>query len=880
MQFRPMSLLALLLTLSSGCGDSGGGGETGGSSGGETGGTTATPTGETGDTGDTGEPSTGEPVDPEVFPGLGGEVEIRIDTRGIPHIYAGSDADVFFAAGYQMASDRLFQMDLMRRRAYGRGSEVLGAAKVDEDKISRLFDFPRWGKENGARLRSEAPESYGLFVAWTAGVNRRVDEVLAGEAPLPTGFGPDEADYTPERWDNVDAFVVAKMLGFANSNTLEYEFLASVVRRTSEDAYAAIQLVKPGVPTFTMPAEDRPSSGGAPAPRPGPKLGDREKVELPADAQAQLQRMHDALSGFHVLGSNNWAVDGRFTANGRPIIANDPHQPLQSPNVMYAMHMNSADAGGNIDAAGFGFAGAPGVQLGHNRDVSWAATTGFADCMDLYSVALTEDKKSVNVGGQTAPLVSRSEVIKVKGQPDTVLEVSEVEGYGVLLGDALPFPEALAVDSGRHILLNWTGFRATNEAASFMAMGRATNLAEWEAAVDLMEVGTFNWLAAAKDGISYHLHTLVPDRGDPSARPMPYTVVDGDDPAYYWTGAWLPASKLPQSHAEQTGYVVTANNDPFGFTADGDLSNDPWYYGAFYDPGYRAARIEKRILELTGEGKVTVADMQGVQTDTHSGLADQLLPVLAEVYAKVPSDDALLEFRDRPELDTLIKLLTVDWDRDMAQTEAGALVFHAFMHFLAAEVYVDDLPLTFEPIFEAAGVVGLKFTALAVTGEYPDSEALLQQGRALIVMRALDRTAEWLKMEFGSVNPGMYSWGERHGTRFDNAFGGPLAGGWVATHGGEDTVNVSGSNFFTAAPDEVVPRFESTDGPVFRAVTQFEEDGTPELFVNFPRGNSGDPTSPHWADTLEDWRNGVYTKYPYSRSEVEAATESTIVLKP
>jgi penicillin amidase len=76
--------------------------------------------------------------------------------------------------------------------------------------------------------------------------------------------------------------------------------------------------------------------------------------------------------------------------NGRPIIANDPHQPLQSPNVMYAMHMNSADAGGNIDAAGFGFAGAPGVQLGHNRNVQWAATTGFADCMDLYSVAATE----------------------------------------------------------------------------------------------------------------------------------------------------------------------------------------------------------------------------------------------------------------------------------------------------------------------------------------------------------------------------------------------------------------------------------------------------------------------------------------------------------
>lgn len=881
MQFRPWTLLALLTMVSPACGDSGGDGSEGGSD--ETSGettadaTTMTPTSETGDE------STGEPVDPEVFPGLSQAVEIRVDERGIPHIYGKTDADVFYAAGYQMAADRLFQMDLMRRRAYGRGSEVLGNSKIDEDKISRLFNFARWGGLNADRLRSEAPESYGLFVAWTAGVNRRIDEVLAGDQPLPTGFGPDEADYTPERWDNVDPFVIAKMLAFANSNTLEYEFLASVVARTSADAYAAIELVKPGMPTFTMPAEDLPDSGKV-TPKPAIKTPRKQQMnasDLPADAAAQLRRMHDALSGFHVLGSNNWAVDGRFTMNGRPIIANDPHQPLQSPNVMYAMHMNSADGGGNIDAAGFGFAGAPGVQLGHNRHIQWAATTGFADCMDLYSVAVTGD--SVGVGGETAAVTRRSETILVKGEPAAPLEVGDVDGYGVLLGDALPFPEALAVDAGRHIMVNWTGFRATNEAAAFMAMGRASSLPEWEQAVDMMEVGTFNWLAADKDGISYHLHTLVPDRGDPSARPMPYTVVDGDDPANYWTDKWLPASKLPQSHAEQTGYIVTANNDPFGFTADGDLGNDPWYYGAFYDPGYRAARIEKRIKELTGEGKITVSDMQAVQTDAYSGLADQLLPELAGAYAMVPSDDALIEFRDRPELDSVAKLLTIDWNRRMDQGEAGALAFHAFEHFLAAEVYLDDLPLTFEPIFQAAGVVGLKFTALAITGEYANSDDVLQQGRELILLRALASTAEWLMMEFGTVNPGMFTWGERHGTYFGNSFGGPLDGGWVATHGGEDTVNVSGSDFFAVVNNvetTVVPRFESTDGPVFRTVTQFAEDGTPEAYMNFPRGNSGEPSSPHWDDTLEDWRNGVYTKYPYTRAEVEAVTESTIMLEP
>ena len=833
----------------------------------------------------TGGDSEEEPLgDPEVFPGLRSEVEILIDKRGIPHIYAANDRDLFHAAGYQMATDRLFQIDLMRRRAYGRGAEVLGVSKVDEDKISRLFDFKRWGALDRDRFKAEAPADYALFTAWVAGVNRRIDEIAAGDAPLPYGFGPAEANYTPEKWDNVDPFVIAKMLMFGNSNTLEYEFLASVVKRVAPDTYASIQLLRPGVPTFTVPPEDRPaSSGGAPKATPrGPdvlqSMHEQAGKHLPPDAAAALQRMHAALAAFDVLGSNNWAVDGRFTDNGKPLIANDPHQPLQSPNVMYAQHLNSLDRGGNLDAAGFGFAGAPGVQLGHNRHVQWAATTGFADCLDLFSVTVTDGK--VNAGGKSVAVTTRSEEIKVKGEPTVTLSVDDVDGHGVLLGEALPFPEALVVDGGRHVLINWTGFRATNEAAAFLGMARAGSVAEWESAVEKMEVGTFNWLGADKDGISYHLSTLIPDRGDPSSRPMPFTVVDGDDKANYWTGQSLTADKLPRSHAEKTGFIVTANNEPFGFTADGDVENDPWYYGAFYDPGYRAQRIEKRLTQLTGAGKVGVAEMQDIQTDSHSGVADQLLPVLAEVYAKVPSDEALVNFRDRPELATLVKLLTVDWDRSMRQDQPGALAFHVFAHLLATQIYEDDLPVVFGPIMDASGVTALKLTALIVTGQYPDGDGLFDAGREVEVMSALADTALWLEDQFGAVNPAMYEWGMRHGSRFDNGFGGLLTGGWVPTHGGEDTVNVSASSFFKPDTTEVVDRFESTDGPVFRLVTRFQDDGTPEAFVNFPRGNSGDPASPHFTDTLEDWRNGVYTKYPYSRAEVDAALEERRTLAP
>lgn len=855
---KHLSWLVLLCTLSVACGDDGGSRDARGEAGAD----------------DAGGKDAG-PGDPELFPGLSAEVEILIDDRGIPHIYAENDADLFYATGYQLATDRLFQIDLLRRRALGRSAEVLGMGKLDEDKISRLFNFKRWGALDAERFKREQPADYALFSAWVAGINQRIDEVKRGEQPLPYGFGAEQADYQPEPWSNHDPFVVAKMIAFANSNVLEFEFLTTVVKRLSPAAYAAIDILEPASPAFCVPPEDRPSASSAQA----------RAAELPAPATEapsavldQLRAMHRALAGFRVSGSNNWAIDGRFTDNGKPLIANDPHQPLQSPSVMYAVHMNSADRRGSVDVAGFGFAGAPGVQLGHNRDVQWAATTGFADCMDLFSVSVDGD--TINAGGTRAPITRRSEEIAIKGAAAFVLEVRDVDGFGVLLGDALPFPELLAVDVGRNLLINWTGFRATNEATASFGMGRARSLREWEQAVDKMEVGTFNWLGADANGISYHVHTLVPDRGDPAARQMPYLAVDGDDPDNYWTGDSLAPDKLPRSHAEETGFVATANNDPFGFTADGDVHNDPWYYGAFFDPGFRAARLEQRLTALRDRGDVSVEDMQALQLDTHSMLADQLLPVLAEVFGRVPSDAALASFRDRPELASLARLLTTDWDRSMQRDQAGALAFHAFAHFLATQIYRDDLSVTFASIIDASANTLLKFAALAVRGQFANGDAVMAEGRDVLVMRALADTAAWLTAQFGAVTPASFSWGLRHGSGFRNPFGGALDQGWFPTHGGEDTVNVSGSTFYARDTTNVVERFESNDGAVFRVVTRFLEDGTPEAFVNFPPGNSGDPESPHFSDTLEDWREGVYEKLPFTRAEVEAAQAERIVLRP
>lgn len=412
-----------------------------------------------------------------------------------------------------------------------------------------------------------------------------------------------------------------------------------------------------------------------------------------------------------------------------------------------------------------------------------------------------------------------------------------------------------------------------------MAMARSHTLDEYEAAVDKMEVGGFNFVAADKTGITYRCQMNVPDRGDPSARQMPYVVVDGTDPGALWNG-FLPPEKLPRSRAAVEGWVATANNDPWGFTFDGDVHNDPWYYGGFYAPGFRAHGIVTGIEELAARGGITVEDMQALQTDTESQSAEMVLPVLAEAWAAVDTNEDLAQFRDRPELETLAQLLTVDWDHKMDRTSAGALAYRVWLLLLTEEMLADELSVLYGEILKAQPTFIIKIPSLALTGQYPNGDAIMQQGRDVLLMRALDRTAEFLQSRFGGVDPSLYTWGDMHGTKFDNPFGMRLDGGWAPSDGGDDTVNISGSSFLDEAGSAIAERFDSHAGAIFRVVTTFDENGLPVAHANFPRGNSGDPDSPHFADTVDDWIEGEYQQLPFTREEVDAAAEATITLVP
>ncbi len=768
-------------------------------------------------------------------------VEIRVDSLGVPHIYGVDDEAAFFGAGYMQARDRLYQMDMARRRAYGRQAEVLGLERLEDDKVARAFRWAIHGREDADAVRATQPATWAVLEAWVAGVNLRIDEVLAGEAPLEEGF--EEYGYEPTPWSPEDVMVIAKMTGFGNDLSLEYEVFATIASKVVPAAYEAVEVVRPIRDTFSVPESVRPTELGACWPRDG-------LSSEPVPGLEALAGLRERFAPLRVMGSNNWAVDGRHTDTGRPLIAGDPHQGFDFPGLFYALHVNSRRQGGRFDVAGFSFVGVPGVSMGQTDRVAWAVTTSFADVMDIWSVEVGED--GVRLGGEVLPIVERVEEIRVRSPGEPVgagrlmsFRYQDVPGGGLVLPrDLVPIPIA---GPGRELLFDWTGFRP-RDGGGLLDLNAARSVDEFVRAVEGTGSLNFNFVVADANGIGYRVGVEVPRR-EVTERRRPWLVLDGDDPGSRWDQGWLDPEQTPRGDGGARGFLVTANNDPFGFTADGRLDDDPWYYGALFAPGWRAAHIDQTLSELVARGAVTLEDMRALQLDAHSGLADDLLPLLDEVTD--------------PSLAPLVDQLR-GWDRQMRRDSPEALVFHAFAHLLTEEAIGDDLSLLYLEAMSLQPVFILKLAAAALSGRSPRGAELLQEGRGAIVEAALRRTRAWLEQRFAEEP---YRYSDMRVTSFRDSFGAGLDFGEIPSDGGESTVNVAPSRFYAPGSGEVADRWVSRYGPVFRVLGTFKPSGVPELHIGRPIGNR-----PARVEPGDDWVEGRDRRLPFTREEVEADT--------
>lgn len=710
-------------------------------------------------------------------PGLEQPAKISRDVQGVPSISARSQRDAYFLLGFVHAQDRLWQMEMQRRVGAGRLAEVVGEHGLANDRFMRTLGLYRVAEASFERLDKPVRET---LQAYAEGVNAWLS---SHQHRLPPEFVA--LRHRPEPWRPADSLVFARVMALQ---------LAGNWRQELTRAQAAA----------TLP----------------PKRMNQLWPAYPADApatvsQATAESLMAAMpeQAAPRLASNIWAVAGRHTASGKPLLANDPHLGFQAPVLWYLAAVQAP----GLTLAGATVPGVPFHLIGHNFRIAWGFTATNADTIDLFVEKLAGEGAYQTPKGPL-PFKSRDEVIRVKDAPDQNLRVRETR-HGPVVSDVLP----TGAGSGEVVSFASAGLAEDDlTAQAFHRINRAGDWKGFVAALKDLHSPVQNAVYADTTGnIGFYMAGRVPVRRGGS----------GAVPARGWTGeadwlGWVPFPKLPQTFNPPSGLIVNANNKVVPDRYPHLITTD-------WPEGYRA----QRILQLLERRRaLTVENMAEMQLDMVSLEALEMKELLTGV--EPGTEPARLAAK-----------LVAEWDGRFSRERPEPLIYSAWVDRLNHAIFADEL--------------GDRLEAVVPVRPYPLMNALIShrhwcddvrtpepEGCDALIARSLDESVAVLAAAYGP-DPASWTWGAAHAAEFSNPVLGkvPLlerfANLSIPTDGGDHTVN---RGTFVAEAS----RFPHTHGAGLRVVYDLADLGSSRFVI--ATGQSGNPISRHYGDMLEAWR--------------------------
>lgn len=744
---------------------------------------------------------------PQRLRGLEGPVDVFRDTFGIPHVRADSMHDAFFAQGFVHAQDRLWQMDYDRRRAAGRLAAVLGVRVLTMDVFVRRIGIEATAIADYAAFDET---TRWMLDAYAEGVNAFIDSTPA----LPVEF--ELLGITPEPWQPWHCGSAMKVRHVLMGNYDRKLWRAHLMNTVGVECAVAVGSAHGRSDTLIVPM-------GA----------DRVWTANPEDLEPGAL----AVAGV-VEGSNNWAVHGRRTASGSPLVAGDPHRTLEVPNVYYQNRIACPD----FDAIGLSIAGVPGMfHFGHNANVAWCVTHAMADNQDLYVERFFDGHYEFR--SERIPAQHRTEVVAVRGEPDITIDITVTHHGPVLFGDPA---------SGSAITMRWTGTDAPNTTLrSVVPMFCAASVDELEDAMRWWIEPCNNLVIADTHGTIAYLH-----RGRVPVRPR----ANGWAPVPGWTGQheWeddVPFEALPRLRNPEGGYIVTANNR---VCAD----DFPYYLGMDYAAPYRVRRALARVASAD---KATAEDMAGVHADRVSLGSDVFIAALRTVDAAGKAADA----RDR--------LLT--WNRSMEPDDVAPTIY-AVLREAMAEILCEREPMRRavswpypeEPLPTPAQT---RVRAALPRLIERDDRSVLDGGEwADVIGEALERAVAWLCETLGQ-DMQTWRWERLHTTQITHPVARTLREAAdvlnpprLGCGGDGETVQATGWETGLAVQHGSVARYVFDLG-------DWDRSGW-----IVPLGSSGHPGSEHYADQAERWARVELVAMTYSWDKIEAGARTRQLLDP
>ena len=753
------------------------------------------------------------------LPGLTGPVEIWRDAEGVPHARAGSVHDAFFAQGFVHAQDRLWHMEYDRRRASGRWAELVGEIGVPQDALAR-----RLGLERSARIDYgiSAPETRAMLDAYAAGVNA----FIATTKTWPIEF--QLLDLRPEPWAPSDSLAVFKIRHVEMGPWQMKLWRARLIRQLGPRLASYLSPGTSQLPILIIPpgAESR-----------GPMSG-------PVGTLLEHAPVLGSLPAW-VGGSNNWVLAGSRTASGRPLVAGDPHRPLDTPNCYYQNHLACPD----FDAIGLSFPGVPGLShFGHNRHVAWCVTHAMADYQDVFVERFDPtDPTRYEFRDEWRQAEVRRETIQVRGGRPVDLTVTVTHHGPIVLGDPA---------GGHGVAVRYTATAEPNPTFdALLPMLRAASADELEAAMrPWVDPGNNLVFADVHGAIGYRTRGRVPVRSRANA----WLPVPGWDGAHEWTGM-IPFEEMPTLRDPAAGWIASANSR---IVEDGY----PHYLGLDYASDFRTRRIVARLRDLHG---ATVADMAAIHADRVSIPARALMELTDQVGS--------LDAGSREALAILRR-----WDGTMDVGSPAATIYATFRARLVREVLHPLLGPLASDAFGSAPNAAVSHVA-RLRGRLADwiregDRTLLgaNDDWGSVMARALAGAVATLRETLGP-DPASWAWGRLHQARPRH----PLSGVFPDAASLLDPPSISvGGDGDTVQAADFVPAagFELSLTSVARYVFDLADWERSAWIV--PLGASGHPGSPHYADQSPDWAAVRLRPMRYDWTRVAAEAETYQRLEP
>ncbi len=767
-----------------------------------------------------------------VIPGLREEVHVIWDDRRVPHIFAANDHDLYLAQGYVAASLRLWQMDFQALYTAGRISEVVGPLGLRQDIFNRRFGMA-WAAERALDAFRSDVRTRDAIEAFTAGVNACIRSL--GRKRLPVEYKI--LDYRPEPWTELKCALLLKAMSYTLASGNRDAAMTEAKDALGEEAVDRLfpffpPLVEPVVPPGTA-FDFGPPAMSAGSGTSGPAGDDRDDdaaldpghaiVPPPSGVTPSPSLLSSGFLPGPGVGSNNWALSGKRTRSGSPILCNDMHLELALPAVWYEVQLTAP----GMNVRGVAFPSVPLVIAGHNENVAWGFTNAGSDVLDWYAVTFRDDTRAEYLyGDEWRKTTVREETIKVRGGRPVVDRVIHTHhGPVVRWPDEPPFP-GMNVPAGA--ALRWLAHDPSNEFAALYALNRARGYEDYVEALKAWDCPAQNIVFADREGtIAIRHNGKFPLRRKGQGR----FILDGSDPSDDWRD-WVPHEHVPAVKDPERGFVSSANQLSAG-------PGYPYYLGWDYASFERGARINE-ILAAARD--VTPEDMVRMQAD--------ILDIRAR--AVVPRLLTLLEGKTMSGTEKSCFDQLRAWEFEARAGSIAPTVFRELWDALNRLTWDDEKTGETRRTPWPASEILVDLVLNDPGSEFFDDRTTPERETlADIAEKAFRAAAAELEKTHGPPGP-TWRWGKVKGTKLAHL--GRIPGF------GREGLEVDGASTVINAIDRVW-------APSWRMVVELG----PEVraWGHYPGGQSGHPGSRFYDSFVDDWAEGRPADLVYLKSADE-----------